>query len=278
MQFVRYGPPGQERPGVLDSDGVIRDLSAITADIDAAFLASPTFASLDDTAVRDLPAVEGEPRLGPPVAQVSKIIGFGVNYHSMVAERKMDTPETPILFFKSPTTLCGPTDAVTLPAGLEETVWEVEIGAVIGRPASNVPVDQAMSHVAGYLIANDLTEVSFGRHKSGQWWLGKNFDTFTPVGPWLVRACDIEDPHHLELFLELNGKQFQREKASGMVFQIPELISFASKHMTLVPGDIILTGSPSGVGANLEPKVFLKSNDVMTLGVEQLGAQRTVVS
>ncbi|MBX3596539.1 MAG: fumarylacetoacetate hydrolase family protein [Rhizobiaceae bacterium] len=278
MRFVRYGAPGKERPGALDNDGVIRDLSSLTSDIDGEFLASKIFAELDNNAIKNLPVVDAGERLGPPVAGVTKVIGFGVNYHSMVAERKMGTPETPILFFKAPGTLCGPTDTVVLPEGLTETVWEVEVGVVIGKTARNVNESEAMSHIAGYLTANDLTEVSFGRHKSGQWWLGKNFDTFTPIGPWLVRASEINDPYELELHLELDGKPFQRERAGGMIFKIDELVSFASRHMTLVPGDIILTGSPAGVGSNLEPKVFLQKGNVMTLGVEGLGSQRSVIA
>ncbi len=277
MRFVRYGSRGRERPGVLDSDSQVRDLAGVANDVDGEFLSSNAFRELSSDDVERLPKVHPVERLGPPVANVSKIIGFGVNYHSMAAERNMPTPETPILFFKSPSTICGPTDDIRLPESLEETVWEVEIGAVIGKTARNVPEAEAMSHIAGYLAANDLTEVSFGRDKSGQWWLGKNFDTFTPIGPWLVRASDISDPYDLELHLEIDGKQFQRERGADMIFKIDELISFASRHMTLLPGDIILTGSPAGVGANQTPKIFLQSTNVMTLGVSELGEQRTVV-
>lgn len=277
MKFLRFGEPGREKPGVLDESGNLRDLSSLTRDINGDFLGSAEFSSLGPCEVEALPKVSGTPRLGPPVAGVSKLIGFGVNYHSMVAERGMETPRIPILFFKSTGTIVGPNDPVVLPEGLTETVWEVEIALVIGRTVRNLAEDEACGAVAGYMTANDLTETSFQRDPSGQWWLGKNFDTFTPLGPWLVRASDIPSPDDLELVFELDGKEYQREKASGMIFKVPELVSFASRHMTLFPGDIILTGSPAGVGANFSPQVFLKPSSRMTATVDGLGTQTSPV-
>ena len=277
MKLVRYGNPGHEKPGMLDTEGRLRDLSAAVTDIDAAVLSRHGLRQLGALDPERLPLVEGSPRYGTPVAQVGKMICVGLNYADHAAESGAKVPEQPVLFTKATSAIIGPNDDVILPRGSVKADWEVELGIVIGDVARDVSVDDALNHVAGYTVVNDLSEREFQLEHGGQWVKGKSCDTFGPIGPWLVTADEVADPQNLALWLEVNGHRYQDASTRTMVFGVAHLVSYISRYMTLLPGDVISSGTPAGVGLGLKPPTYLRAGDVIELGVEGLGQQRQQV-
>ena len=269
MRFVRYGEMGAEKPGVLDAQGRIRDLSGVIPD-----LAGPVIADLPRVDPESLPLVPGNPRLGAPVGQVGKFIGIGLNYADHAAEAGMEPPAMPIVFMKATSSICGPNDPVYLPRGSQKGDWEVELGVIIGKRAKYVTEAEALNHVAGYCIVNDVSERAFQRERVGQWTKGKSADTFGPIGPWLVTPDEAGDPQTLDLTLDLNGKRVQTGNTATMIFTVAQIIAHLSEMMTLHPGDVIATGTPPGVGMGMKPQRFLRAGDVMELGIAGLGQQR----
>lgn len=275
MKLLRYGPPGAEKPAMLDADGKLRDLSALIRDIDPGLLDPQALQALAAVDPRRLPLVAGEPRLGVPVAGIGKFIAVGLNYSDHAAEAGMPIPAEPILFSKAISCLNGPNDDVELPAGSVKSDWEVELGVVIGSRAKNVPEAEALRHVAGYCVINDVSEREYQIERSGgQWDKGKGLDTFGPVGPWLVTADEVPDPQALDMWLEINGERVQSGSTRTMIFGVAHLVSYISRCMTLMPGDVIATGTPPGVGMGFRPQRFLKAGDTMRLGIAGLGEQR----
>ena len=276
MKLLRYGNPGAEKPGILDKDGKIRDLSAHVRDIGGAAI-SP--ASLKKIAALDplsLPLVPGSPRLGPCVAGTGKFICIGLNYADHAAESGLTVPPEPIIFMKATSAITGPNDEVEIPRGSVKSDWEVELGVVIGSHAKYVAEENAMDHVAGYCVINDLSEREFQIEHSGQWTKGKSADTFGPTGPWLVTKDEVADPQKLNMWLEVNGRRFQNGSTATMVYGVRFLVAYLSRFMSLHPGDIISTGTPPGVGMGQKPPLYLKAGDVMELEIEGLGRQRQV--
>ena len=274
MKLLRYGPEGAEKPGILDAAGRIRDLSAHVSDI-----AGPLLADLSPLRALDpeaLPLVEGTPRIGACVGQVGKFIGIGLNYADHAAEAGLQVPPEPIVFSKFTSCICGPDDSILIPRGSEKTDWEVELGIVIGRPARYITEDQAMDHVAGFCVVNDVSERAFQNERAGQWCKGKGCDHFGPIGPWLVTADEVADPQALRLWLRLNGQTMQDGSTATMVYGVRFLVAYLSQFCTLQPGDIIATGTPPGVGMGLKPPRFLRAGDVVELGIEGLGQQRQI--
>jgi len=277
MKLLRYGPPGQEKPGLLDENGRIRDLSDKLNDLEGAGLDPERLSALAKIDTDTLPLVEGTTRLGPPVAGVGKIIAIGINYAAHGEEANMDLPDEPILFSKAVTSLSAANDPVVLPRGSKKADWEVELAVVIGRRAQYVSHAEALSVIAGYSIMNDVSEREYQLERDGQWLKGKSFDTFAPLGPWLVTPDEVPDPQNLNLWLEVNGERRQDGNTADMIFGISHIISTISRYMTLLPGDVIPTGTPPGVGLGRIPPMYLKPGDVMHLGVEGLGEQRQEV-
>ncbi len=273
MKLLRYGPPGREKPGVLDADGVIRDLSGHVPDISPTSLAPDRLRALSRLTLEDLPAVGSGVRLGAPVAGVGKFIAIGLNYSDHAAESGMPIPAEPIVFMKATTCIQGPNDDVVLPKDSQKTDWEIELGVVIGRTARYVEEARARDHVAGYLIVNDISERAFQLERGGTWDKGKGCDTFGPIGPWLMTADEIADPQDLDMWLEVNGRRVQTGNTRTMIFGVAALVSYCSQFMTLMPGDIITTGTPPGVGMGMKPPTYLKAGDRMQLGIAQLGMQ-----
>ncbi len=274
MKLLRYGPPGKEKPALLDEEGRYRDLSDKINDIDSEVLAPERLSALAKVDTASLPIVEGTVRLGPPVAGVGKIVAVGINYTAHGEETKFNIPSDPILFSKAITSLSGPNDPVVLPKGSKKGDWEVELAVIIGKRAQYVSQADAMSVIAGYSIMNDVSEREYQLERDGQWTKGKSFDTFAPLGPWLVTPDEVPDPHNLNLWLDVNETRMQDGNTSTMIFGITQLVSSISSYMTLMPGDVIATGTPSGVGLGQDPQVFLKPGDVMRLGIEGMGEQR----
>lgn len=273
MKLLRYGPLGQEKPGLLDADGNIRDLSAVIEDIDPGTISDATFARIAAIDPASLPAVSGTPRIGACVGRPGKYICIGLNYSDHAAEAGMDLPPEPIVFFKATSAVCGPNDDVEIPRGSTKTDWEVELGVVIGKHAKYVDEADALDYVAGYCLTNDVSERAFQLEHSGQWVKGKSADTFGPTGPWLVTRDEIADPQNLAMWLDVNGKRYQNGSTKTMVYGVAFVVSYLSRFMSLQPGDIISTGTPPGVGMGQNPQVFLKPGDVMELGIEGLGTQ-----
>ena len=275
MKLLRYGPVGQEKPGLLDGEGRIRDLSGHVADIDGRSLGPDGLAKLAALAPESLPVVAGEPRLGVPVAGIGKFIAIGLNYADHAAESNLPIPSEPVIFTKAISSLNGPNDPVMLPKDAVKGDWEVELGIVIGRRAAYVSEAEALDHVAGYCLVNDVSEREYQIERGGTWDKGKGCDTFGPVGPWLVTADEVGDPQALDLWLDLNGQRMQTGNTRTMIFTCAHIVSYVSRFMTLMPGDVITTGTPPGVGMGIKPNpVYLKPGDVMTLGIEKLGQQR----
>ncbi len=277
MRLLRYGPKGREKPGLLDQQGRIRDLSKKIDDIGPDTLAPARLRALARLDPERLPLVTGKPRLGPPVAGVGKIVAVGINYAAHGAETRIDVPAEPILFTKAITALSGPNDPVILPKGSRKGDWEVELAVVIGRKAQYVAKAEALKYVAGYSIMNDVSEREFQLDRCGQWVKGKSFDTSAPLGPWLVTPDEVGDPQKLRLWLEVSGVRRQDGNTATMIFGVADIIANISSYMTLLPGDVIATGTPPGVGLGMKPPMFLKPGDVMRLGVEGLGEQRQEV-
>ena len=274
MKLVRYGRPGKEKPGLLDDEGRLRDLSGVIADIDAGVLSDRALRKLAKVDTKTLPLVRGTPRFGVPVKGVGKFIGIGMNYSDHAAEIGAPIPKEPIMFMKAISCLSGPDDPIQLPQGSKKTDWEVELGVVIGTRAQYVSEDDALKYVAGYCVVNDVSERAFQFELGSQWDKGKGCDTFGPVGPWLVTRDDVYDVQDLNLYLELNGKRMQTGNTSNMIFSVAQIVSYLSRFMTLEPGDIICTGTPPGVGLGRKPQRFLKKGDTLRLGIEGLGEQQ----
>ena len=277
MKLVRYGNTGDERPGLLDSQGALRDLYAFVPDIAGSVLLPASLEKLRAQDPATLPLVPGSPRLGPCVGAVGKFICIGLNYSDHAAESNMAVPAEPVVFMKATSAICGPHDQVIIPRGALKMDWEVELGVVIGKEAKYVEEADALNHVAGYCVVNDLSERAFQLEGTGQWVKGKSADTFGPIGPWLVTADEIPDPQNLHLWLEVDGHRYQSGSTSTMVFGVAHLVSYLSRYMSLQPGDIISTGTPPGVGLGQKPPVYLHPGNIITLGVEGLGEQRQEV-
>ncbi len=274
MKLLRYGPPGREKPGLADREGNVRDLSKVITQLDDSMLAPRNLARLARVKPETLPIVRGSPRLGVPYAGISKFVAVGLNYSDHAAESGMAIPPEPILFMKATTCLCGPNDDVIQPKGSTKLDWEVELGVVIGTKAQYVAESKALDYVAGYCIVNDISERNFQLERGSQWDKGKGCDTFGPVGPWLVTSDEIGDPQSLDLWLHVNGEARQRGNTRTMVFGVANLVSYISQFMTLLPGDIITTGTPPGVGLGMKPPQYLKPGDVINLGITGLGEQK----
>ena len=274
MRLVRYGRPGKEKPGLIDDEGKLRDLSGVLADIDAASLSDKALRKLAKVATASLPLVRGTPRFGVPVAGIGKFIGIGLNYADHAAEAGLEAPKEPIVFMKAISCLNGPDDAIVLPKGSKKTDWEVELGVVIGTRAQYVSEADALNYVAGYCVVNDLSERSFQLERGPQWDKGKGCDTFGPVGPWLVTRDEVLDVQRLDLYLEVNGKRMQTGSTETMIFTVAQIVSYLSQFMTLEPGDVIATGTPPGVGAGRKPQRFLKKGDTLRAGIAGLGEQQ----
>jgi 2-keto-4-pentenoate hydratase/2-oxohepta-3-ene-1,7-dioic acid hydratase in catechol pathway len=278
MKLVRYGPAGKEKPGLIDADGKLRDLSRKVKDIDAATLAPAKLRELAKLDPRKLPLVKGRPRLGACVAMPSKFVAIGLNYSDHAKESGNPIPEHPVVFFKSQTCIVGPNDNIMAPRDSTQLDWEVELGVVIGRTTRYVDAKDALRYVAGYCVVNDVSERDFQMKKSAtQWSKGKGCDTFGPLGPWLVTTDEIRDPQNLGLWLDVNGQRRQTGNTKTMIFTVAELVADVSKYMTLLPGDVITTGTPPGVALGMKPPQWLQPGDVVTLGVDGLGEQRQKV-
>ncbi len=278
MKLVRYGAKGKEKPGLIDKEGKLRDLSKVVKDITPEQFTTAAMAKLNKLDTSKLPLVKGKPRFGVPFSGVGKFLAIGLNYSDHAEEAGMAIPKEPIMFFKADTSLTGPNDKVMLPQGSKKSDWEVELGIVIGKKARYVTKKDALKHVAGYCVVNDVSEREYQLERGGTWDKGKGCDTFGPVGPWLVTKDEIKDPQNLGMWLDVNGKRFQTGNTKTMIFDAATIISYVSEFMTLMPGDIITTGTPPGVGMGVKPKPrYLKAGDVMTLGIEGLGEQRQEV-
>ena len=273
MKLVRYGPSGAEKPGLVDGQGVLRDLSHIIPDLGAAQLSPDSLSQLAKLDVSKLPAIEGKPRMGCPIASIGKFLAIGLNYSDHAEETGSPIPKEPIIFSKAISCIQGPDDDVMLPEDSVKTDWEVELAIVIGSKTSYVEEAQAMNYVAGYCLANDVSEREYQLERGGTWDKGKGCDTFGPLGPWLVTKDEIADPQNLALWLDVNGKRMQTGNTNKMIFNVVQIVSYVSRFVTLMPGDVIVTGTPPGVGLGMKPPVFLKAGDTMTLGCEGLGEQ-----
>jgi 2-keto-4-pentenoate hydratase/2-oxohepta-3-ene-1,7-dioic acid hydratase in catechol pathway len=273
MKLLRHGAPGAEKPGLLDTDGIVRDLSGHLSDIAGDMLSPDGLARIAVLDPASLPLVQPD-RLGPPLSGVGKFICVGLNYSDHARETGKEPPAEPILFAKATSAICGPNDDVEIPRGSDRTDWEVELGIVIGSRAKYVAEAQALDHVAGYLLVNDVSERRFQSERGGQWTKGKSHDTFGPIGPWLVTRDEIADPQSLDLWLDVDGERRQTGSTATMIFGVAHLVSYISQFMTLLPGDIIATGTPPGVGLGMKPPTFLREGQVVTLGITGLGEQR----
>ena len=279
MKLVRYGPPGKEKPGLIDSQGVLRDLSRKVKDIDGAALAPSSIAALKKLDPKKLPAVKGKPRLGPCIATPSKFVAIGLNYTDHARETGAPIPEYPVVFYKTPSCVVGANDNIVVPRDSTQLDWEVELGVVIGRTARYVDEKDALRYVAGYCIVNDVSERDFQLKRSAsQWSKGKGCDTFGPTGPWLVTPDEVKDVQSLDMWLDVNGERRQTGNTKTMIFSVAQLVADVSKYMTLLPGDIITTGTPPGVALGMKPEPkWLQAGDVVTLGIKGLGEQKQKV-
>ena len=277
MKLLRYGPAGQEKPGMVDADGTIRDLSGVVTDIGGDALSPDGLKRLAGTDPSTLSAVKGNPRIGPCVGGIQKIICIGLNYSDHAAETGATPPTEPIVFTKQLNALCGPNDDVEKPRGSKALDWEVELAVVIGSKAKYVSETDAMDHVAGFAVMNDVSERDFQTQRQGQWTKGKSHDTFGPLGPWLVTRDEAGDPHELDMWLDVNGERRQTGNTNTLIFNVPHVVSYLSQFMTLMPGDVISTGTPPGVAMGMKPPKYLNVGDVMTLGIKSLGEQKQTV-
>ena len=278
MKLLRFGNIGEEKPGAIDSNGIIRDISSIINDLNGQSIDDQTVERLRKINLKSLPAVSNNTRIGPCIGSVGKFLSIGLNYSDHAAETGLPIPEHPILFLKATSSIVGPNDTVYMPRGSTKSDWEVELGVIIGKKAKYVKESDALSYVAGYCIVNDVSEREFQTELSGQWTKGKSCDTYGPTGPWLVTRDEIPDPQRLSMSLDLNGKRMQDGNTKTMIFTVAQIIEHLSSLMTLYPGDLISTGTPPGVGMGIKPNpIFLKSGDIMELKIEHLGTQRQVV-
>jgi len=278
MKLLRVGKVGEEKPAVLDDNGLIRDLSAHISEIDTEFLANNGFEKVAKLDLNSLPVIDENERIGQPVSHVGKFICVGLNYADHAAESGMEVPSEPVLFMKATSSVMGPNDTVYMPPKSEKSDWEVELGVIIGKEAKYVTEENALDHVAGYCVINDLSEREYQIEKQGQWCKGKGCDTFGPIGPYLVTTDEVEDSNQLGIWLELNGKRVQNGNTNTMVYKVPYLVHYISQFMSLQPGDIISTGTPPGVGFGMSPPAYLKEGDVMRLGIDGLGEQQQIVA
>jgi ureidoglycolate lyase len=279
MKLLRYGPSGQEKPGMLDADGAIRDLSCVVDDISAASIAGGALDKIAAVDPSSLPVVGGSPRIGACVGNPGKVVCIGLNYSDHAAETGAEPPKEPIVFMKATSAVQGPDDVVRMPRGSVKTDWEIELGVVIGKHAKYVAEADALSHVAGYCVANDVSERAFQAERGGQWTKGKSCDTFGPIGPWLVTADEVADPQDLDMWLDVNGSRMQTGNTKTMIFSVAHIIHYVSQMFSLMPGDVIMTGTPPGVGLGIKPEpVFLKDGDEMHLHIAGLGEQRQKVA
>lgn len=274
MKLVRYGQAGQEKPGLIDAQGQVRDLSTYVADIDGAALSPETLQQLAAIDPATLPAVPGPVRYGPPVTRIGKIICVGLNYADHAAETNSPIPAEPIIFMKPTSSIIGPNDTVVIPRGSVKTDWEVELGVVIGKKTSYVGEDEALDYVAGYTVINDVSEREYQLERGGTWDKGKGCDTFSPIGPWMVTRDEVVDPQNLSMWLDVNGKRYQNGSTRTMIFTVSKLVSYISEFMSLLPGDIISTGTPPGVGLGQKPPVYVQAGDTMRLSIQGLGEQQ----
>jgi 2-keto-4-pentenoate hydratase/2-oxohepta-3-ene-1,7-dioic acid hydratase in catechol pathway len=272
MKFVRFGKPGAECPGVVDSHGVVRDLSVVVSDISPETIGADVLRNFSEKEAASLPVVSGE-RLGCPIANIGKVVGIGLNYREHAKESGAEIPKEPIVFLKANTSINGPFDDVVLPKGSNRSDWEVELGVVIGKRAKGVSEAQALSHVFGYVIVNDVSERGHQLERGGQWTKGKSHDTFCPIGPWLVTSEEVGDEQALDLWCEVNGERYQNSNTSDMIFSVAQCVSYVSQFMTLYPGDVITTGTPQGVGLGLKPQRYLDEGYTIRLGISKLGEQ-----
>ncbi|HZP76332.1 MAG TPA: fumarylacetoacetate hydrolase family protein [Pseudolabrys sp.] len=278
MKLVRYGAPGKEKPGIIDAKGKIRDLSKIVPDIAGDVLSPKGLAKIKKAKIDKLKPVAGKPRLGPCVGGTRNFIAIGLNYSDHAAEAGMPIPKEPIIFNKAPTSICGPNDDTMIPKDSTKLDWEVELGIVIGQRARYLKKEKALDVVAGYLLANDVSERVFQIERSGQWCKGKGSETFGPIGPWLVTKDEIKDPQSLDMWLDVNGEKRQRGNTRTMIFDCAHIVWYCSQFFVMEPGDVIVTGTPPGVGLGMKPEpVFLKAGDIVTLGISGLGEQRQKV-
>lgn len=277
MKLLRYGPKGKEKPGILDKNGQIRSLHKVIADLDGDAISPSGLAKLKKLDLVKLPIVKGNPRIGACIANPQKFIAIGLNYSDHAAESGLKVPPEPIVFTKQVSCLSGPNDTVTLPPKSEKSDWEVELGVIIGRKAKNINEVDALKYVAGYCTINDLSEREFQIERYGQWTKGKSYDTFGPVGPWLVTKDEVKDPQDLHLWLELNGKRVQDGSTKTMIYGVAYIVAYLSQFFTLMPGDIITTGTPPGVGMGMKPPVYLEPGDKMLVCIDGLGVQRQKV-
>jgi 2-keto-4-pentenoate hydratase/2-oxohepta-3-ene-1,7-dioic acid hydratase in catechol pathway len=277
MKLLRYGPKGKEKPGIIDKDGKLRSLAKVVKDIDADAISASGLAKIKNANIAKLPLVPGKPRIGPCIANPQKFIAIGLNYSDHAAESGMQVPPEPVVFTKQVSCLSGPNDPIMLPPKSEKGDWEVELGVIIGRKAKNIKEKDAMKHVAGYCTINDISERHFQTERAGQWTKGKSYDSFGPVGPWLVTRDEIKDPQKLKMWLELNGKRLQDGSTATMVYSVAHIVAYLSQFFTLMPGDIITTGTPPGVGMGMKPPRYLQPGDKMVVCVEGLGIQKQVV-
>ena len=277
MKLLRYGDLGAEKPGMLDANGTIRDLSGHIKDFSGESLSDTTFSKLRALDSTNLPVIDASTRIGACVGSVGKFVCIGLNYADHAAESGMELPEEPVIFFKATSSIIGPNDDIEIPRHSVKTDWEVELGVVIGKHAKYVKKENALDHVAGYCVVNDLSERDFQLHRSGQWVKGKSADTFGPIGPWLVTRDEVPDPQNLTMYLEVNGHRYQDGSTETMHFDVATIVSHLSQFMSLQPGDVISTGTPPGVGMGQKPETYLKSGDVIELEIEGLGLQRQVV-
>jgi 2-keto-4-pentenoate hydratase/2-oxohepta-3-ene-1,7-dioic acid hydratase in catechol pathway len=273
VKLARIGAPGKEQPAIVASDGTLRNLAGVVDDISGDTLSPGGLGELRTIDIEDLPVLSPDSRYGPCVGAVSKFVCVGLNYADHAKEAGMDEPDEPILFMKAPSAICGANDDIIIPKGAEKTDWEVELGVVIGSTCSHVTLENASAHIAGFCVVNDLSERAFQLEGTGQWVKGKSADTFGPVGPWLVTRDEVENVQNLDIWLTVNGRKFQSSNTAQMIFVVDELVSYISRYMTLLPGDIIATGTPFGVALGLTPPPYLRAGDRMELGVEGLGRQ-----
>jgi 2-keto-4-pentenoate hydratase/2-oxohepta-3-ene-1,7-dioic acid hydratase in catechol pathway len=277
MKLLRHGPTGAERPGLLHSDGTVRDLTGLVPDIAGAVLSDAGIAMLRGIDPAALPVVAGDTRLGPCVGGTGKFICIGLNYADHAAESGMQVPPEPVIFMKATSAICGPNDPIIIPRGSVKTDWEVELAVIIGTKAKYVSEADALAHVAGYAVANDVSERAFQKERAGQWTKGKSCDNFGQLGPWLVTRDEVADPQNLSMWLTVDGQKMQNGSTRTMVYGVAHVVSYLSQFMTLHPGDVISTGTPPGVGDGMKPQRFLKPGEVVELGIEGLGQQRQTV-
>jgi 2-keto-4-pentenoate hydratase/2-oxohepta-3-ene-1,7-dioic acid hydratase in catechol pathway len=277
MKLLRYGESGREKPGLLDNDGNIRDLSGVIDDITGAELGAANLDKLQALDPASLPLVDGDPRLGPCVGNIGKFVCIGLNYSDHAAESGVPVPEEPVIFMKATSCISGPDDPIVIPRGSQKTDWEVELAFVIGKEARYVAEADWADYVAGFCVVNDVSERAYQLEGTGQWVKGKSADSFGPIGPWLVTCDDVPDPHALDIWLEVDGHRYQNGNTKTMIFQVPHLLSYVSRFMSLQPGDIISTGTPPGVGLGQKPPVYLRAGQTVTLSVQGLGQQHQSV-